>query len=107
MTPITDCVSTPAAGLYFLQNDPRTVMRHLTTLAQGVMNVIHHQPFTLCVSKLGDKPVHQPRHTTLGIALRSLTHVTTTGPASPERNEVRKREENKSKEIFNTNSKKI
>lgn len=82
MTQVTARVAARAAGLCLLQNHPRTAMYHLTLIARAVMDVIPRQPFTMCVSSPGDKSVHLPRHTTLGIALASSANITTVGPAS-------------------------
>lgn len=55
-TQIGLCVSRPAAGRCFLQNHPRTAMRNLVLMAQGVMDVVSYQRFTVCVNSFGPNP---------------------------------------------------
>lgn len=45
VTQVTVRVSIPTADLRFLRNYPRKGMGHLTLIAQGVADVIPHQPF--------------------------------------------------------------
>lgn len=83
MTQNTVCVPTPVTDLRLVQNAPHTAMHHLMLLAQGVMNVIPHQPFTVCGSIFGNKHDRLPEHTAPCIALPSPALTTTVGPASP------------------------
>lgn len=75
-------------------------------MTQGLMDVILHQPFTVCHSFLREKPVHLRKHTTFCTAMPSPTHVLTTGSASSGVAGVKERGKNGSKGSSNTNSEK-
>lgn len=77
-------------------------MRHDMLLAQGLMDLIPHQLFTVCVSSFVDKPAHKPRQTVLGIQFPSPARIMTAGPALLKVAEVKEREDNKNEEAPNT-----
>ena len=76
-------VATPVGGLCFLQNSPKTAHKNLTLLAQGVMDVIPEEPFSAMLSNFGHRPIHIPKHTVVGLALPSPTHILTLGKSAP------------------------
>lgn len=76
----------------------------LTLMAQGFMELIPYQPFTVCVSIFGDKLVSLPKHSPFGIALPSSVHVLTISPASPEWPELGKTDEGESGEDSSADS---
>lgn len=82
VTQVTVRVSRPAAGPCFLHSSLLTTMRHLVSMAQGVVYWIAHEPSTVSIRNFWDKPVHLPKHTALGIAFPSAAHIMTVGPAS-------------------------
>lgn len=53
MTKVTVRVYTSVGGLCLLQSHRCTVVRHMTSMAQSVMNLIHHQPSAVHVLKSG------------------------------------------------------
>lgn len=77
-------------------------MRHLMLMAQDVEDVIHRQPFTVCVSNFEGKPVHLPKHITFGISLPSRAESMTSGPASRRAAGAKKKGENGSERSSNT-----
>lgn len=81
-------------------------MRHLTLMAQGVIEVIRHLPFTMCVSSLGERPVYLLKYNTLNVALPSPAKIMTTSLAAPGVAGVMKRGENGSKGGSSTDSEK-
>lgn len=101
MTQTTLHVSAAAAGLCFSRTYPQPDRSDFTLVAQGVTDVIHNQPFTVCVSSFRDKPVHLSILTALGIALQSPAHTMTVGPASPGVNEAEQKGKNGNEETPN------
>ena len=85
-------VATPVGGLCFLQNHPKTAHKNLCLMAQGVMDLFPGEPFTVLVSNFGNRAVHVPKHTVVGLALPSPTHILTLGVSAPERPKLRKGE---------------
>lgn len=67
-------------------------------MVQGVMDVMFHQQMTVCVSSFADRPVQRCKHTALSIALPSLAHIVTVGPASSRVDEVKKKKEYENEE---------
>lgn len=67
MTQINLRVSTPVAGLFFLQNHPRTATQHLMLMAQGVVDMLLYQPFTVCVGGFEDNSLYLFKQGVLGI----------------------------------------
>lgn len=72
----------PTSSVCFLQNRSRKAMRHVTLMAKTVVDVITHQPLTVCVSNFWDIPVHLLQHTAFHIALPPFAHIVTVGSAS-------------------------
>lgn len=104
MTQVAAHVSVPTAGLCFLQSHPRTAMEHLASLAQGTLDVIPHQALKVCVSSFGDKTVHLPEQTTLGIVMSSPAHTVANGLAFPGVAGANQREIDGGEEGSDTNS---
>ena len=76
-------VATPVGGLCFLQNHPKTAHKNLCLMAQVVMGLFPGEPFTVLVSNFGNGAVHVPKHTVVGLALPSPTHILTIGESAP------------------------
>ena len=83
MTHATVRVATLVGGLCFLQNHPKTAHKNLCLMAQRVMDLFPGEPFTVLVSNFGNRAVHVPKHTVVGLALTSPTHILTHGVAAP------------------------
>ena len=58
-------VATPVGGRRFLQNHPKTAHNNVCLMAQGVMDTFPGEPFTVLVSRFGNRAVHVPKHTVL------------------------------------------
>ena len=52
-----------------MQNHPKMVHKHLSLMANGMMDVLPHQPFSVFFSNFGDKPVTVPKNAVVGLAL--------------------------------------
>lgn len=61
-------------------------------MAQSVMDVMPHQPLMVWVSNFGNKPVHMPKRTVLGIASPLPAHNMNFDSAFSGVAEVKKRE---------------
>ena len=82
MTQATVRVATPVTGLCFLQNHPCTAKKNLWLMVQGVMDINPDIPFSVIMSNFSHHAVHLPKHTVIGIALPSPTHILTLQPAT-------------------------
>ena len=82
----------------FLQNSPETAHKNLNLMAQGAMDVVPENPFSVMFSNFGHRAVHIPKHTVLGLALPSPTHILTLGESAAEAAKAKERGG-----IFNTN----
>ena len=76
-------VATPVGGLCFLQNHPKTAHKNVCLIAQGVLDLFPGDPFTVLVNNFGNRAVHAPKHTVVGLALPSLTQILTLGESAP------------------------
>ena len=47
------------------------------------MDLVPNDPFTVLVSNFGHRAVHLPKHTIVGLALPSPTHILTLGMSAP------------------------
>ena len=81
--PIDDTRRNTVWGLCFLQNHPKTAHKNLCLMRQGVMDLFLGEPFTVLVSNFGNRAVHVPKHTGVGLAFPSLTHILTLGASAP------------------------
>ena len=90
--------ATPVGGICFLQNPPKTAHNNLTLMAQGVMDVVPEKPFSVMFSNFGHRAVHIPKHTVVGLALSSPTHILTLGESAAEAAEAKE-----GGRIFNSN----
>ena len=84
--PITQAmvrVATPVGGLCFLQNHPKTAHKNLCLMIQGVMDLFPGDPFTVLFRNFGNRAVHVPKHTVVGLALPYPTHILTLGESPP------------------------
>ena len=76
-------VATPVGRLCFLQRHPKTAHKNVCLMAQGVMDFFPGEPFTVLVSNCGNRAVHVPKHTIVGLGLPSPTHILTLGESAP------------------------
>lgn len=89
-------VLTQAAGLCCLHDPPRTAMRRLATMFLRVMDIVLHQPFTVCASSFRAEPTFSKR-TALDISLPSPAHTLPADSAISRVTEHKKREEPRNK----------
>ena len=75
-----------------------TVHKNFTLMAQGVMDVAPEKPFSVMLSNIGHRAVHISKHTVVGLALPSPTHILTLGELAPEVADAKERGG-----IFNSN----
>ena len=76
-------------GLCFLRNSPKAAHKNLTLMAQGVMDVVSEKPFSVMLSNFGHRAVHIPKHTVVGLAVPSPTHISTLGESAAEAAEAK------------------
>ncbi|CAN8075917.1 unnamed protein product [Agarophyton chilense] len=69
MTQIAVSVHSHSSGLVTIQNHPKTVLNHLTLMANGVMNIHPNRSFLVTISNFRDKPVRLPKGTVICITL--------------------------------------
>ena len=90
--PQNEAASAVCTELMFLQNSPKTAHKNLTLMAQGVMDVVPEKPFSVMLSNFGHRAVHIPKHTVVGLALPSPTHILTLGESAAEAAEAKEGE---------------
>ena len=76
-------IETPFGGLCFLQHHLKTSHKKLCLMAHRVMELFSGEPFPVLVSHFGNRAVHVPMHTVVGLALPSPTHILTLGVSAP------------------------
>ncbi|CAN8069114.1 unnamed protein product [Agarophyton chilense] len=69
MTQIAVSVHYKSSSLVRIQNHPKTVLKHLTLMANGVMDIQPKSSFLATISNFRDKPVRLPNVTVIGITL--------------------------------------
>ena len=70
-------VRTETGGLCIVQNHPKMVHKHLSLMANEVMDVLPHQPFSVLFSNFGDKPVTVPKNAVVGLDLPAPKEILT------------------------------
>lgn len=68
-------MATFIAEICFLQNRVRTAEKQLALMAKGVMYIVLDIPFSVIMANVRPFPVHIPKHTVIGSALISPTHI--------------------------------
>ncbi|CAN8074491.1 unnamed protein product [Agarophyton chilense] len=69
MTKIAISVHSHSSGLVTIQNHPKTVLKHLTLMANGVVDIHTNSPFLGTISNFRDKPVRLPKGTVIFFTL--------------------------------------
>ena len=82
-------VPTSDEGLCFLQNHPKTAHKNLCLMAQRFKDLFPGEPFTVLVSNFGNRAVHVPKHTVVGLALPPPTYNLTLGVSAPGETETK------------------
>ena len=85
--PMTQAMVRVATPVGVLRREPslesETAHKNLCLMAQGVIDLFLGEPFTVLVSNFGNRAVHVHKHTVVGLALPSPTHVLTLGVSAP------------------------
>ena len=62
-----------------MQNHPKLVHKHLSLMANGVIDLLPHHPFPVLLSYFGDKTVTVPENALFGLGLLVLKGILTIG----------------------------
>ena len=64
-------VRSDQSGLCFLQNHPKLAQKHISLMANGVMDIVPGRPFRVLISNFSDKPLRFHKNTVVELALAS------------------------------------
>ncbi|CAN8073879.1 unnamed protein product [Agarophyton chilense] len=76
MTQIAVSVHSQSSGLVTIQNHPKTVLKHLTLMANGVMDIHPNRSFLVTISNFRENPERLPKDTVIGITLPAPVVIT-------------------------------